>query len=49
MYYFHTNAEGNAQLTRVHAAQGCKKLVLASTSSLYAGQKMPFTEDLAVN
>jgi nucleoside-diphosphate-sugar epimerase len=29
--------------------QGCKKLVLASTSSLYAGQKMPFTEDLAVN
>ena len=28
---------------------GCKKFVLASTSSLYAGQKMPFTEDLAVN
>ena len=28
---------------------GCKKLVLASTSSLYAGQSMPFTEDLAVN
>ena len=27
----------------------CKKLVLASTSSLYAGQKMPFSEDLAVN
>jgi nucleoside-diphosphate-sugar epimerase len=30
-------------------AQGCNKLVLASTSSLYAGQKMPFTEGLAVN
>jgi nucleoside-diphosphate-sugar epimerase len=30
-------------------AQGCPKFVLASTSSLYAGQKMPFTEDLAVN
>jgi nucleoside-diphosphate-sugar epimerase len=29
--------------------QGCKKLVVASTSSLYAGQKMPFTEDLSVN
>jgi nucleoside-diphosphate-sugar epimerase len=29
--------------------QGCKKLVLASTSSLYAGQKMPFAENLAVN
>ena len=29
--------------------KGCKKFVLASTSSLYAGQKMPFKEDLAVN
>ena len=28
---------------------GCKKFVLASTSSLYAGQEIPFTEDLAVN
>ena len=28
---------------------GCNKLVLASTSSLYAGQTMPFTENLAVN
>jgi len=28
---------------------GYSKFVLASTSSLYAGQKMPFTEDLAVN
>jgi nucleoside-diphosphate-sugar epimerase len=28
---------------------GCPKMVLASTSSLYAGQKMPFTEELAVN
>ena len=28
---------------------GCHKFVLASTSSLYAGQRMPFTEDLAVN
>jgi nucleoside-diphosphate-sugar epimerase len=28
---------------------GCKKLVLASTSSLYAGQPMPFREDLPVN
>ena len=26
-----------------------KKMVLASTSSLYAGQQMPFTEDLSVN
>ena len=28
---------------------GSRKLVLASTSSLYAGQKMPFNENLAVN
>jgi nucleoside-diphosphate-sugar epimerase len=30
-------------------AHGCKKIVLASTSSLYAGQPMPFKEDLPVN
>jgi nucleoside-diphosphate-sugar epimerase len=28
---------------------GCAKMVLASTSSLYAGQPMPFREDLPVN
>jgi nucleoside-diphosphate-sugar epimerase len=28
---------------------GVKKFVLASTSSLYAGQKMPFSESLSVN
>ena len=26
--------------------QGCRKFVFASTSSLYAGQKMPFTESI---
>jgi nucleoside-diphosphate-sugar epimerase len=30
-------------------AHGVNKMVLASTSSLYAGQKMPFTETLPVN
>jgi len=47
--YLSTNAEGTLNLLECMRIHGCKKLVLASTSSLYAGQKMPFTEDLAVN
>ena len=44
-----TNAEGTLNLLECMRTHGCKKHVLASTSSLYIGQKMPFTEDLAVN
>lgn len=47
--YLSTNAEGTLNLLEVMRFSGCNKLVLASTSSLYAGQSMPFTEDLAVN
>ena len=49
--YLATNAKGTLNLLECMRmrGQGCRKLVLASTSSLYAGQKMPFTEDLAVN
>ena len=47
--YLSTNAEGTLNLLECMRESGCKKFVLASTSSLYAGQKMPFTEDLAVN
>ena len=47
--YLSTNTEGTLNILECMRAHGCKKLVLASTSSLYAGQKMPFTEDLAVN
>jgi UDP-glucuronate 4-epimerase len=47
--YFSTNAEGTLNLLECMRENGCKKFVLASTSSLYAEQKMPFTEDLAVN
>ena len=47
--YFSTNAEGTLNLLECMRGQGCQKLVLASTSSLYAGQKIPFTEDLSVN
>ena len=47
--YLSTNSQGTLNLLECMRTKGCKKLVLASTSSLYAGQKMPFTEDLAVN
>ena len=47
--YLSTNAEGTLNLLECMRYSGCKKFVLSSTSSLYAGQKMPFTEDLAVN
>jgi UDP-glucuronate 4-epimerase len=47
--YLSTNAEGTLNLLECMREYGCQKFVLASTSSLYAGQKMPFTEDLAVN
>lgn len=47
--YMSTNAQGTLNLLDLMNKYGVKKFVLASTSSLYAGQKMPFTEDLAVN
>ena len=47
--YLSTNVEGTLNLLECMRKQGCQKVVLASTSSLYAGQKMPFIEDLAVN
>ena len=47
--YLSTNAEGILNLLECMRTYGCSKLVLASTSSLYAGQAMPFVEDLAVN
>ncbi len=47
--YLSTNAEGTLNLLECMRGQGCRKLLLASTSSLYAGQMMPFIEDLAVN
>jgi len=47
--YLSTNAEGTLNLLEAMRRNGQKKFVLASTSSLYAGQAMPFTEDLPVN
>lgn len=47
--YFTTNVIGSLNLLELMKDYGVKKYVLASTSSLYAGQKMPFKEDLPVN
>ena len=47
--YMTTNACGCLNLLEQMRAHGVPKLVLASTSSLYAGLQMPFTEDLPVN
>jgi nucleoside-diphosphate-sugar epimerase len=47
--YLTTNALGTLNLLESMRRHEVKKLVLASTSSLYAGQPMPFDEDLPVN
>jgi len=47
--YFSTNVDGTLNLLEMMRKYGVKKKILASTSSLYAGQTLPFTEDLAVN
>lgn len=47
--YMNTNALGTLNLLELMHRNNVKKIVLASTSSLYAGQKMPFIETLPVN
>jgi nucleoside-diphosphate-sugar epimerase len=47
--YMTTNLLGSLNLLEGMRHQGVKKYVLASTSSLYAGQPMPFVETLPVN
>ncbi|MDA7661732.1 GDP-mannose 4,6-dehydratase [Verrucomicrobia bacterium] len=47
--YMTTNAMGTLHLLECMRHHDVKKMVLASTSSLYAGQEMPFTEKLPVN
>ena len=47
--YMTTNAMGSLNLLEEMRQHEVKKYVLASTSSLYAGQKMPFDETLPVN
>lgn len=47
--YLSTNAAGTLNLLECMRRHGVPKHVMASTSSLYAGCPMPFTEDLPVN
>jgi UDP-glucuronate 4-epimerase len=47
--YMTTNGQGTLNLLTAMKERQVKKMVLASTSSLYAGQPMPFREDLPVN
>ncbi len=47
--YMRTNGMGTLNLLEGMKANGGKKFVLASTSSLYAGLPMPFLETLPVN
>jgi nucleoside-diphosphate-sugar epimerase len=47
--YMSTNAQGTLNILECMRKYQVPKLVLASTSSLYAGQTMPFKEDLPVN
>jgi len=47
--YMTTNANGTLNLLEAMRHNGVKKMVLSSTSSLYAGQEMPFIESLPVN
>jgi len=47
--YLSTNTLGMINLLECQRKYGVKKQVLASTSSLYAGCPMPFTEDQPVN
>lgn len=47
--YLSTNAGGTLNLLELCRQYEVPKFVLASTSSLYAGQEMPFKEDLPVN
>jgi nucleoside-diphosphate-sugar epimerase len=47
--YMTTNANGTLNLLELMRKYEVRKMVLASTSSLYAGQQMPFSEELPVN
>jgi len=47
--YMRSNAQGALNILELMQQHECSKLVLASTSSLYAGQPMPFHEGLTVD
>lgn len=47
--YVSTNLQGSLNLLELARNHGIDKYVLASTSSIYAEEEMPFSEDRAVN
>jgi nucleoside-diphosphate-sugar epimerase len=47
--YIKTNVEGTGNLLELAHRNNVNKFILASTSSLYAGQPTPFSESLPVN
>ncbi len=47
--YYRTNLEGTLHLLELMRHKGVRKMVLASTSSVYAGSPLPYREDLPVN
>ena len=47
--YLQTNTQGTLNLLELMRKHSIQKFVLASTSSLYAGQAMPYEESLPVN
>lgn len=47
--YLQTNSQGTLNLLEAMRELNIPKMVLASTSSLYAGHPLPFTEDMPVN
>jgi UDP-glucuronate 4-epimerase len=47
--YLTTNTHGTLNLLECQRRFGVKKMVLASTSSVYAGSPLPFTEEQPVN
>ena len=47
--YLRTNAGGTLNLLEMMRKHDVRKMVLASTSSIYAGERPPFSEDLPVN
>lgn len=47
--YASTNYNGSLNLLNLMREYNINKYVMASTSSIYAGSKMPFTEDSSVN
>ena len=47
--YVSTNIQGSLNILEISRKLGIEKFVLASTSSIYAGEEMPFSEKLSVN